>query len=173
MRQSEALFDCIRRNHVFIVVTLYPSTLKLQKDLERLFDAYEVHYRFLYNERFFKQWTDAPLFDPKEMSDICGGTCMGFWRGHLNRCIVGLCVGFMNKELGTQVPVPEGMDIHDPLLTSEEVMRRLELPVEACAYCAMQTTKKELYEWRQKSNHTTREDVLWHPESQSAASSHE
>lgn len=160
-QMSQGLMDCLRKNNVDVSISLYPP---MHKELDSLLCFIrENHMNAKINRvtGFFKKFCEKPVLDPKEMSSYCG-YCMGMRDGKISRCIDSLYTDYFNKHFGKILPENAGIDLYDKNLTGLELMHRLEQPMELCAYCATKYTLVDLFDWKQVTGQTSKEDILYH-----------
>ena len=141
MNIDDVLWKTMRDNNMGINLSLYPPMHDRYDELLCLFQEKGIRFYIIRVDRFFKKFTDRPIFDAGEMSNLCG-YCMGVRHGKLCRCIDALTINYLNEALETSIGYPDTISIYDEH-TPEDVLSFLEKPIETCRYCAnRQTTER-------------------------------
>jgi hypothetical protein len=86
---------------------------------------------------------------------------MGMRNGKISRCVDSLYTDYFNKRFGKTLPENAGINIYDKNLTGLELVHRLEQPMELCAYCATKYTLVDLFDWKQVTDQTSKDDILY------------
>lgn len=86
---------------------------------------------------------------------------MGLRNGKISRCIDSLYMDYFNKKFGDILPDEAGIDIYDEDLKPIQLIHALEKPMELCRYCAAKYTLVDTFAWKQVSEHTVKEDILY------------
>lgn len=160
-QSSKEVLDCIKKNQILVSISLYPPMHHQLDTLLEYINDKGLDASISRVDRFFKKFSGTPRFDPKEMSAICGGYCMGLSNGKISRCVNALYMHYFNAKYGKTFPETCGYDIYDESRTALELIHLLEQPMDLCRYCVSKYTLIDTYEWKQITKKTKKEDILY------------
>lgn len=159
-KSSPELLQSFKDYQIIINISLYPPMHHQLDSLLRFIKEKELNASIHRVDKFFKKFSENPRFNAEEMSVYCG-YCMGLRNGKISRCIDSLYVGYFNKKFGDILPDTAGIDIYDTNLTPLQLIHSLEQPMELCKYCAAKYTLVDTFEWKQVSENSVKEDILF------------
>lgn len=129
------IFDILRENNVTVRLSVYPPMKEKRDALLAILRKNNLNFFVSDVTVFLKNYVRKPYFDKKQSADRCTYTCYGIRDGRLARCEHALYIEYFNKKFGLDLPDNAGINIYDPSLTGERLMRELEKPLDLCAWC--------------------------------------
>jgi hypothetical protein len=146
-KQSEAFFDCCKKNDISISISGYRPTLLVKEEIIRTLNEYGVDYNFKQNVQTFGKNIDLRGSEnPEEAFKRCReSTCHFFRKGKIYKCPFEALGNQLFSYYDINAQLDGGTDIYDGTLNWDELVKKLECePIAACRYCG----KEEQMEWK-------------------------
>ena len=134
----EEFWAACRRANVTLDLSLYPVMDKAGPGIEELCSQHGVKLKVFRKHSFFSWINARGDSDPVRAMANCRSHhyCPFLKNSRLYVCVLPAVVGYYNKHFGQSIPDDPGIDIYDPALDGEQIIRRLNTPVETCRFCA-------------------------------------
>lgn len=147
-------------NKVYIDVSLYPPTMGIKNTIEELLAEYSIEYRFTEPITEFRRRMDLSGTNNAEeayRNCMIGKNCKYLYRGKLSGCPAPNVVKLFDRAYGYHLSCDTDMiDIYTTDLTTEELIDRLNEPLEVCKYCGV----LETFPWGKCINQCEKDDWL-------------
>src|SRR4029077_18302235 len=127
-----------RRALVTLDLSLYPVMEKACTQLEDLCKRERVNLNVNRNYSFMAGGNPKGDSDPVRSMAYCRSWsyCPFLKDSRLYVCRLPATVHYFNKKFGRSIIADPGIDIFDPSLDGDEILRRLDTPVETCRFCS-------------------------------------
>jgi 4Fe-4S single cluster domain len=137
---GNSFWDACRRAHVTLDLSLYPVMEKACTQLEDLCKRERVNLNVNRNYSFMAGGNPKGDSDPVRSMAYCRSWsyCPFLKDSRLYVCRLPATVHYFNKKFGRSIIADPGIDIFDPSLDGDEILRRLDTPVETCRFCSCQ-----------------------------------
>lgn len=154
---KQDFWDTVVENNIRIHVSLYKPMFEKKQQIIDLLNDHNINGEIREVQNFFKRIDFTGSQDYLESFKNCKyKDCRFLESGRIATCCLPFMVRHANKNFFLKMDEnDEGIiDIHDPKLTSEDLVKRLDKPLKICKYCTIPErffewdfTKKDLSEW--------------------------
>lgn len=148
------------KNRVCIDISLYPPTMKIKKDIEKLLTQYKIEFKFTDPITEFRRRMDlsgSGNVEEAYMNCMIGKNCKYLYRGKISGCPAPNVVKLFDRTYGYNLSCESDMiDIYSINLTTSELIKKLHEPLETCKYCGV----LETFPWENSVNGHKKEDWL-------------
>jgi len=166
----DAFWSACRRAKVTLDLSLYPTMEKAAPELQELCEKQQVRLNLTYYESFFASINPRSDSDPERSMAYCRSLfyCPFLKDSRLYVCALPVNVVHFNKKFHRSIATDPGIDIFDPALDGEKILKLLETPVETCRSCAC---LYDAHRWEHVRDHAaadydvSAEGIAWQNES--------
>ncbi len=154
-------FQRIRNAKANIKLSLYPPFYGRTDDFVVVLKKYDMDFHIEPVYDFSKCLTKKPHAKPEGLNE-CRYFCKEVRGGYICRCVPAFYADKLNARFGTDLPEYTGIDLFDPSLTGEALIKKLRESLPLCAYCYLDEEKLRFYPWAQSKNGNDEEtDYFW------------
>lgn len=146
-KQSEKLWEMVRRCHSAMDISPYPPTMDIIDQLTGKLDEEKIPYGTIGSrlQKFRKSLTLKPDQDPKKATRLCQSSHCHFLRsGRVAKCPLPLLIEDFNQAYGCEIHSKDIFNIYEEQ-SGTELRNKLEGYADLCHYCP---EEESLTEWR-------------------------
>lgn len=148
---SKELISAIRENNIIINISYYPVLEPMRERLISFLKENGIRYEFGTKiESFSRKMTLIENESFEEQFITCRDRCCTMLRnGKLYPCYLPATISIFNHRFGTKINGDDSaIDIYEPAITGQQILRRLQTSFDICRYC----TCDEMFPWEQAQN---------------------
>lgn len=132
------LLKAIKKSNVKIVISGYPPTMKIWKEIKELLETFDIMYRLMPVNKFFKRYDRTGKNDcERSFNNCCSKVCHTVECGKFSSCYFPLAIPIYNSFFKKEVFEYEEAvyDLYDNNLSIESFSKLLKSPNSCCRYC--------------------------------------
>ncbi|MCR5304640.1 MAG: radical SAM protein [Lachnospiraceae bacterium] len=131
------LIDTMKELNVTLYMSYYPAMEGKAEKIDRFLAENGIGHKISVMAKEFSKVTDlSGNLDPEaEFSNCSWRFCTMLRDTRLAVCAYPFLSHYFNEYYGEDLPESGAIDLTEEGLTSEEILKRLEMPVEFCSYC--------------------------------------
>ena len=135
---SDQFWDECRAARLTLDWSLYPAMEKATDEIQRLCEDHGVSLTVNRYSEFFAGINPAGDSDPVRSMAYCRSQfyCPFLNDSRLFVCAFPATTHYFNDEFARSIPADAGIDIFDSRLDGDEILKRLDTPVETCRHCS-------------------------------------
>lgn len=158
-QQEERLFDEMKELHIKFVISIYPGTVSLQNEIEKLLTDKDVEYQvYKFKGDFMKYMSEKPVWDKQEGYKHCPAReCHCMENGWLAICGRPLYIHRLNDKFKVNIPDDCGKwNLYNTVLNPWELDQLLRTPITTCQYCG----PRQYFRWEIRGKNGEKEDWI-------------
>ena len=130
-------FEKIRNNRCRFIISAYPPTLEIIKDIQDILEKEGIPYNIgPAIKRFYKSLLENPRKSAKESFDHCiFSGCHALYEGKLSMCGLELYSPRLNAHLNCSLPEDGSIDLYSTTLNGWEIDKQIRTAQNQCRYC--------------------------------------
>lgn len=150
LTKGETFFQKLHAYKIGLDISVYPPVLKHLEEIKEILRRYKVKYKCTETiQKFAKRISLDGKSEIEQTFYSCNSKWCNFLReGVLSLCPAPIILEWLAKHFDFQVDTNAGkLDLYDPLLVGEHVVKFLNSPNPVCRYCV----DLEFFDWEQNA----------------------
>lgn len=140
-------WETVVQNNIAIFITLYKPMAEKKQEFINLLNSHKVRGNIIETTKFFSRLDITGSQNSSESFDHCKvKSCRFLESGKMATCCFPFLTRHLNKKFNLNIFDDDNgiIDIHNPELNAESLIKFLNTPFEMCKYC---TRKEEYFDW--------------------------
>lgn len=145
------------KKDIFVDISMYPPTQLIKNEIEELLQSNKINYSFTELILEFRKRMDLSGDSDIEKAYkqcVVGNNCKYLYRGKLSGCPAPNVVRLFDRAFNHKLSCEDDMiDIHATQLSTDEVLEKLNRPLQMCRYCTQPVNfmwENNLHEHKEK-----------------------